>query len=75
MSPFNSLRIQDLPSFSNETLIELHTRIASALQKDDCGSGNVSFFGVRDFSDWRQWRNAIESELSDRNVSFDHIDF
>ena len=63
----------NIPGFTTQTLIEFHNKISECLQKDDENPSTEKVYGVRSFSDWRQFADAIETELTNRSASFQPI--
>lgn len=59
--------------FTTETILEFHSKIAESLDKDDANPSPAKVYEVRTFPDWRELRDEIEAELSQRGVPFDPI--
>ncbi len=61
----------NVPGFSTNGLLMMHGGVVKALSEDDATLGGEDKpYGVREFPDWRALSDAIESELTVRNVSF-----
>ena len=54
-------------------LLKLHGAIREALAHDRSRSAGDVYYGVEQFPDWRQEADALEEELSDRQVHFEPI--
>lgn len=60
--------------FSNEGLLGLHKAVYDAFIKDEATPENEEKpYGVRIYTDWRQWADALECELTKRKIEFIHI--
>jgi hypothetical protein len=61
----------DMRKLSNSGLTTLHNAIHDALKTDDETPPDVDKpFGVRQFADWRDWGQWLETELTARKLSF-----
>ena len=56
------------PLLTTDSLIDLHDCILRALRKDDALPEGRKRYGVREFPDWRQHAEAIETELKKRDI-------
>ena len=63
----------NIPGFTTQTLIEFHQKIHECLDKDDQNPSSEKLYGVRSFNDWRAFADAVESELTQRNIPFKPI--
>ena len=60
--------------FSDEGLIGLHKSVRAAFDKDEATpEEQEKIYGVREYSDWRQWSDALESEMTKRGVNFEPV--
>ena len=60
--------------FSNEGLIGLHKSIRSAFDRDEeIPEDKEKQYGVREYSDWRQWSDSLESEMTKRSIEFEPV--
>jgi hypothetical protein len=59
----------------NESLEILHTAVRNALFKDESpmSESKGPMYGVRSNSDWPEWSNRLEVEMSKRDMTFDSI--
>ena len=64
----------NIPGFSNNGLLMMHDGIKQSLAADDnTPAGKDKPYGVREFADWKQMSDAIESELKSRGVNFQAV--
>lgn len=65
----------DFAKLSDAGLLKLHGAVREALEVDDQLhlAGLSKVYGVREFSDWRDWSNAIEAELDRRSVKYQRV--
>jgi len=60
--------------FSKNLLKCFHDSIKNAMKIDDeTPEGQDKPYGVREFYDWKQHADAIESEMEDRGIEFEEI--
>ena len=60
--------------FSTNGLLMMHKALRDAFHKDEQTPSNKDKpYGVRTYSDWRQWSDALESELADRGAPFEPV--
>jgi hypothetical protein len=60
----------DIPSLSDQSLRDLHTRIAETLAEDDTLPPGEKKWGVRENPDWRAQSDAFEAEMKKRGFHF-----
>ena len=60
----------NIKGLSTNGLNLLHTTIAKALAEDDAPPANAKKYGVREYPDWRQQADAIETELASRKEGY-----
>jgi hypothetical protein len=59
---------------SDSGLQMLHKAVRDAFDMDErTQSGAVKPYGVRIHNDWKKWSDALESELTDRNIAFEPV--
>jgi len=60
--------------FSDNAVRAMHNAIRTCLAIDDSvvGSGPKPY-GVREYSDWRVWRDELEGAMTDRGLQFQPI--
>ena len=63
-----------IPGLTTESILGLHALITEALAADDATAG-LKPYGVREHSDWRVQADAFETELRNREVKFDKIEW
>lgn len=64
----------DFTKLSERALKAMHEAIDRCLEKDlQNPTQNDPYYGVRDTADWTEWRDAIEAELTRRNLGFTPI--
>ena len=64
----------NLKKFSTDGLKKMQKAVYDALQHEDAlPPGQPKPYGVRDFPDWRTWSDALEAELTVRNVPFSKV--
>ncbi len=63
--------------FSENSLKSLHLAIRDCLEKDNALEKEHKDFlyGVKVYSDWKEWRDILEKEMTDREISFEPIEF
>lgn len=62
------------PKMSTNGLKALHDAIANVLKKDEAlPAGQDKIYGAREFPDWKEASDQIESELDARNEPFTKI--
>lgn len=60
---------------SEDSLKELHQSIKKSLDEDDrTPEGQDKPYGVREFPDWKEHKDAIEAAMKERNIPFEPID-
>lgn len=65
---------QDITKMSTGSLKAQHQAIQDRLsQEDSLPPGQEKIYGVRQFPDWRQQADEIESELTSRNETYAKI--
>lgn len=61
----------NIPGFSTNGLLMMHSGILNALEIDDAtAAGSEKPYGVREFADWRSHCEKIEAELDKRQVQY-----
>jgi hypothetical protein len=67
----------NIPGFTMQTLIEFefHDMIRECLKKDDENPAAEKVNGVRSFSDWRDFADAVEAELKQRTITLTSINW
>ena len=65
----------DITRMSEPGLLKLHFAVCEALKTDDqlVLSGKETLYGVRKYSDWREWADWLEAELDRREVEYKKI--
>ena len=64
----------NIPGFSTNGLKMMHDGIRNALAHDDAlPNGQDKTYGVREYADWRDHGDRIESELNTRGVTYTQI--
>lgn len=63
--------------FSDNSLKSLHLAIRDCLEKDNALENEQKDFlyGVKVYSDWREWCDILEKEMADRDIRFEPIEF
>lgn len=65
----------NIPGFTTNALMEFHSKVAECLKIDDANTSTSKLYGVREFPDWKQLSDAIEAELSTREVPISPINW
>lgn len=69
-----SVKDIDLSPFSDGGIRAMHDAIRRALDADLQNPDKTDpYYGVRDTSDWSDWRDSLESEMSRRGIEFTPI--
>ena len=64
----------NIPGFSTNGLLMMHSSILQAIAVDDnLPEGKEKPYGVREYPVWRQHADAIETELRNRHVKFQPV--
>lgn len=64
----------DVGKLSSAGLKKLHEAVHRAMEIDDkTPPSQDKPFGVRQFSDWKQWSDELEAELQRRNIQFTKV--
>lgn len=63
----------NIGAFSNDGLRSLHSALLEAFVKDEAAPGDKKPYGVRQTGDWKEWSDALESELQKRHMSFTKV--
>ncbi|HWL06998.1 MAG TPA: hypothetical protein VNQ76_01160 [Planctomicrobium sp.] len=61
---------------STPGLLKMHNAIREAIEIDDMLylSRLPKTYGVRDYSDWREWADSLEIELDKRKIKFAKVE-
>ena len=60
----------DFALLTTGSLVMMHEALAAALASDDQNPSQEKEYGVRSSSDWREWGDKLEAELSKREQPF-----
>jgi hypothetical protein len=64
----------NLKEMSTAGILKMYGGIREALEVDDNSPNGGKPYGVREFSDWREWAEMFESELDSRaDVKYEKI--
>lgn len=68
------MEMPDVSGFSDSGLQKLQLAALHAFQSDEGRpAGQPKVYGVREFSDWRLWSDALERELDKRGIGYEKI--